>query len=142
MTNLEILGPYALTTSLRDSHLWESDKGVTVQWAAMGDGMVDWQAYFDRFATVCPGLPVHIETISGFNKEFALFDAEFWKAYEGFTAAELAPWLKLARKGKPVPSWKAPAGSDVNKADQAYQKEQVVRSLRFCKQVLGLGLQD
>lgn len=141
MTNLEILGPYALTTSLRDSHIWESDKGITVQWAAMGDGVVDFAAYFDRFVTLCPGLPVHIETISGFNKEFAFFDPEFWKAYEGLTAAELAPLLKLARRGKPVAGWKPAAGLDKAKAEQAYQKDQVMRSLGYCKQVLGLGLQ-
>jgi len=140
LSNLEILGPYALTTSLRDSHIWESENGVTVQWAAMGDGVVDLPAYFNRFMELCPGLPVHIETISGFNREFALFDSAFWKGYESITAAELSPLLKLARKGKPVAPWKKPEGIEGAKAEQAFQKLQVERSLRYCKEVLGLGL--
>jgi len=68
LTSLEILGPYALTTSMRDSAMWESENGVTVQWTTMGEGSVDWKAYFARFAQLCPGVPVHIETISGFNR--------------------------------------------------------------------------
>ena len=50
MQSLEVLGPYALTTSLRDSAIWESEKGAVVQWTAMGDGTVDLKAYFARFA--------------------------------------------------------------------------------------------
>src|SRR5204863_2307312 len=65
LASLETLGPYCLTTSLRDSSVWESENGATVQWTAMGDGIVDWKAYFDRFEKLCPGVPVHIETISG-----------------------------------------------------------------------------
>src|SRR3989449_9221414 len=35
LTSLEVLGPYAVTTSLRDSAVWESENGATVQWTAM-----------------------------------------------------------------------------------------------------------
>lgn len=35
----------------------------------MGEGMVDWKAYFARFAELCPEVAVNIETISGFNRE-------------------------------------------------------------------------
>ena len=55
LENLEILGPYVVTTSLRDSAIWESANGATVQWTAMGEGTMDLKAYFDRFAQLCPG---------------------------------------------------------------------------------------
>src|SRR5690606_36380392 len=70
IANLEILGPYALTTSLRDSAVWQSENGATIQWTAMGEGDVDQKEYFRKFREFCPGVPVHIETISGFNREF------------------------------------------------------------------------
>ena len=35
----------------------------------MGEGNTDLKAYFKRFAELCPGIPVHVETISGFNRE-------------------------------------------------------------------------
>ena len=63
LANLETLAPYVLTTSLRDSAIWESENGATVQWTAMGDGTLDLKAYFQRFAELCPHAPVHIETI-------------------------------------------------------------------------------
>ncbi|MCA9266237.1 MAG: sugar phosphate isomerase/epimerase, partial [Planctomycetales bacterium] len=81
LQNLEILGKYTLTTSLRDSVAWNSDKGVTVQWTAMGEGQVDWPSYFARFAQLCPQAPVHIETISGFNHEIPVNDEAYWKSW-------------------------------------------------------------
>src|SRR5439155_3464182 len=64
-SSLEILAPYVVTTSLRDSAVWESANGATVQWTATGEGTVDLKTYFDKFALLCPEVPVHIETISG-----------------------------------------------------------------------------
>ncbi len=140
LDNLELLGPYTLTSSMRDSHVWSSDKGVSVQWTAMGDGVVDFQTYMDRFAQLCPLAPVHIETISGFNREFAFFDKDFWAAYKNVSAAELARFWRLASKGRPQTPWKAPTGSDHATAEQAFQKQQLERSLEHCKTRLGLGL--
>lgn len=138
LDNLEILGPYAATTSLRDSALWLSDHGATVQWTTMGEGQVDWKTYFDRFAELCPGVPVHLETISGFNHELAFLKPEFWKAFPDMAARDLAPFLALARRGAPRAPWRAPAGSDRQAAEQAYQRDQLERGVRYCKQ-LGLG---
>jgi sugar phosphate isomerase/epimerase len=138
LDNLEILGPYAVTTSLRDSAIWLSDHGATVQWTAMGDGQVEWKTYFNRFAELCPGVPVHIETISGFNRELACLKPEFWKAFPDMTTRDLAPFLALARRGKPREPWSAPVGSDRKAAEQAYQLDQLARSIRYCKEI-GLG---
>jgi sugar phosphate isomerase/epimerase len=140
LASLEQLGPYALTTSLRDSAIWESEKGVTAQWTAMGDGTVDLKKYFDRFAQLCPGIPVHIETISGFNREFPLWSEDFWKAYPNGRARDLARFLALAKNGKPRSAWSPPADKDRKVADQEYQREQIERSIRYCKEQLGLGL--
>src|ERR1051325_2891070 len=68
LSNLEILGPYVLTSSLRDSMIWEYADGAKVQWTAMGEGIIDFKTYFQKFAQLCPGVPVHIETISGFAR--------------------------------------------------------------------------
>src|SRR5437773_3410230 len=58
LQNLEVLGPYALTTGIRDSALWPVEDGATLQWTAMGQGCVDWQRYFKRYAELCPNTPV------------------------------------------------------------------------------------
>lgn len=140
LASLEVLGPYAVTTSLRDSAIWESEKGITVQWTAMGDGAIDWKAYFARFVQLCPETPVHIETISGFNREFPIWTADFWKPWPQARAADLARLMAIAKRGAPRTAWMPPAGQDRKVAEQEYQKEQIERSIRFCKQTLGLGL--
>jgi sugar phosphate isomerase/epimerase len=139
LDSLERLAPYALTTSLRDSAVWESEKGATVAWTAMGEGDIDQKAYFARFAALCPGVPVHVETISGFNREFAFLDPAFWKAWPHMPSASLARFLAIARRGKARPTWAPPAGADREKAEQDYQKGEIERSLIYCRGTLGLG---
>jgi sugar phosphate isomerase/epimerase len=139
-SSLEILAPYVVTTSLRDSAVWESANGATVQWTAMGEGTVDLKAYFDKFAVLCPGVPVHIETISGFNRELPYFKPDFWKAWPKARASDLAKFVALAKHGKPREPWQTPAGKDRKLADQEYQKDQIERSIKYCKETLGLGL--
>lgn len=126
---------------MRDSNVWVSENGVTVQWTAIGDGVVDFATYMSRFAELCPGVPVHIETISGFNREFAFFDRAFWDGYEDVSGASLARFWRLARMGRPQPAWKPPSGKPLAMAEQDFQREQLERSLSHCKQKLGLGLQ-
>ena len=139
LASLEILGPYVVTTSLRDSAVWDSPNGATVQWTAMGDGMVDWKTYFARFSELCPNVPVHIETISGFNREIPFLKADFWKVWPKARAVDLAKFLALARKGKPREQWKAPEGKDRKLAEQEYQKSEIERSIKYCREQLGLG---
>jgi sugar phosphate isomerase/epimerase len=139
MASLEALGPYAVTTSLRDSAVWESDNGATVQWTAMGEGnAVDWKTYFDRFEKLCPGVAVHIETISGFNREIPYSKPDFWSVWPKARASDLARFVALARKGKPRETWRPPEGKDRRQAEQEYQKSEIEKSIRYCKS-LGLG---
>src|SRR6266700_4898008 len=58
MASLETLAPYVLSTGIRDSMVWESPEGAKVQWTAMGEGQVNWKIYFDKFAALCPKVPV------------------------------------------------------------------------------------
>jgi len=139
LTNLENLAPYVLTTSLRDSAIWESSKGLTVQWTAMGDGNVDLPAYFKRFAELCPQVAVNIETISGFNRELPYLEEGYWKVWPNARGWDLARMVAIAKTGKPRDGWSAPAGRDRNQAEQEYQKSEVERSIAYCKKTLGLG---
>lgn len=142
LASLETLAPYVLTTSLRDSAIWESANGATVQWTAMGDGTVDLKTYFKRFAELCRGVPVHIETISGFNREIPYLKEDFWKVWPMAKASDFARFVALAKQGKPRNAWKAPEGQDRKLAEQEYQKGEVERSMRYCKEELGLGLKS
>jgi 3-oxoisoapionate decarboxylase len=141
LVSLELLGPYAVTTSLRDSMVWESSNGATVQWTAMGEGVVDWKSYFDRFQVLCAGVPVHIETISGFNREIPFLKPGFWKNFPEARASDLAAFLALAKRGKAKPPHSAPAGEDPKAAEKKYQMAELERSLTYCRSI-GLGIKN
>jgi 3-oxoisoapionate decarboxylase len=134
--SLEILGPYALCSSLRDSMVWEDPDGAKVQWTAMGEGNTDLKAYFNRFAVLCPDVPANIETISGFAVGFPYLKPEFWNNWPTMLARDLAPFLALARTGKPL----APHRSANDQEEREYQKAQLEQSVRYCREVLGLGV--
>jgi sugar phosphate isomerase/epimerase len=127
LRHLEVLGPYVNCSSVRDSMIWESENGATVQWTAIGEGIVDFKAYTKRFAELCPGVPLNIETISGFAKPLPFKKPEFLKdlGYDKMPAEDLAAFEALAKKGKPIPPFKAPN----KEADIAYQKGEFERSV-------------
>jgi sugar phosphate isomerase/epimerase len=134
--NLVTLGPYVLTTSMRDSMIWESENGAKVQWTAMGEGCVDLKAYFEKFAELCPHAPVNIETISGFARETPYLKPEFWSVWPNAKASSLAKFVALAKRGKPLPSHHSANPQE----EQEYQKGELERSIKYCKEVLGLGV--
>ena len=135
LTNLEILGPYAVTTGIRDAIVWEDEQGAKVQWTAMGEGQVDWRVYMDKFSQLCPQAPVVLEIISGFAKPFPYLQQDFWQAWPKLKAADFARFLALARRGKAIPSHKSPN----SEAEQTYQREELERSVRYCRETLGIG---
>lgn len=140
LRNLDILGPYALTTGIRDSALWETRDGAMLQWTAMGQGNVDFQSYFRRFAQLCPDTPVILETISGRAIPVPYLRDEFWDAYPNVRLREFARFLKLAKGGTPRRPFRVLKGKAGSRAEQEYQKAELERSVRYCKQVLGPGL--
>ncbi|HWN94793.1 MAG TPA: sugar phosphate isomerase/epimerase [Methylomirabilota bacterium] len=140
LQNLENLGANVATSSLRDSAIWEYEDGAKVQWTAMGDGQMDLKAYFKRFAELCPGVPVHIETISGFARSIPYLKQDFWKAWPNMRAVDFARFAALARRGKPFTTVKNPQGATREETEQLGQKAEIERSIKYCQQVLGLGL--
>ena len=132
------LAPYVLTTSLRDTMIWESDRGITTQWTAMGEGCVDFKAFFEIFRKECPEVTVHIETISGFPKAFPIYENDFWNLFPNALAKDFSAFLALAKKGNPIPTFQ-PATVDKQQAKKSYQISELERSILYCKNVLGLG---
>jgi len=116
--------------------VWEYEEGAKVQWTAMGEGLVDWKKYFERFAVLCPNVPVNLEIISGFARATPYLQKDFWGVWPKARASDFAKFLAMAKRGKPLESHKSPD----NKAEQEYQKTELERSLKYCKETLGLGL--
>ena len=132
MDSLEKLGAYASSTSLRDGTVWETEKGCKVQWTAHGDGTAcDLKAYFARYAQLCPGVPVNVETIGGFVVEFPYLDPSFWSAFPKKSGAEFVKFLAVAKRGKAIAQYDG--------GSKERQKQELEKSIRFLREEIGLG---
>jgi sugar phosphate isomerase/epimerase len=140
MVNLELLGPYAVATGIRDTAVWEIADGVQAHWTAMGEGNTDWKAFVSRYATLCPKTPFVLEIISEWGRPLTYLKPEFWKPYPKARANEFARFIAFAKRGKPCEPYKIPAGRNKQEFDKEFQKADLEKSLRYCKDVLGLGL--
>jgi 3-oxoisoapionate decarboxylase len=132
MAHLEALGPYTICSSVRDSMAWEDENGAVIQWTAIGEGLVDFAAYAKRFAELAPGVPLQVETISGFAKPMTWKKDDFWAPFPGYRdTPAFKAWVAFTQKGKPIPSFKAPDGPAKKDAEIAYQKAELERSIRW-----------
>jgi len=133
------LAPYAICSGIRDSMVWPSEKGVKVQWTAMGEGCVDLKTLFAEWQRLCPEVPVHLETISGFAKEFPYLQKDFWSSYSSIRSDDFARFLSLSRKGNSLPPFSPPPGVDRQKAQQEYQLAELEKSILYCRESLVMG---
>jgi 3-oxoisoapionate decarboxylase len=144
LVNLEILGPYALTTGIRDSAVWETADGAASMWVNMGQGIVDWPAYLRRFQELCPRTAFVLEVISyKWPYEMPYLKPEYWSQFPRARAAEFARFVAIAKRGK---KYELPPGRPTGEAtadlEKAQQQFDVEANLRYCGEVLGLGRQQ
>lgn len=148
MTTLERLGEYAVTSHIRDTAVYETQKGAEVQWTALGEGSVDLKEIVCNFARLAPGCSLHLEIITG-RSAFPLpyLEPSFWNTFRGMPAEDLARFIALAKRGHrfegemtPEPAaWDAVTGREAD-ALRSQQRHDLERSLRYAKKVLGVGL--
>lgn len=147
MTTLEHLGPLALTVHLRDSVIYETPRGIAVQWVPLGEGVIDFKAFLTRLREVATGVHVYIKPITGRPPAILpVFDAAFWKNYQDMKASEYARFLALAKKGRPyenhmviedLPGRQTP--EPFIAAVQFQQREHMERSVDYARKTLDLG---
>jgi sugar phosphate isomerase/epimerase len=144
---LEILGPYAVTTHIRDVVVFEHPRGAAWQWVAAGDGIIDWPRFMELYRKLCPGAALLIENITGRPPRVApYFEPQFWTPFENVRGSDFATYVALARRGRPlmdsmivadVPGEQPP---EYREALRQQQKRDLEKSLEFCKTTLGAGV--
>ena len=77
---------------------------------------------------------MNLEIISGFARAVPYLTNGFWNAWPKAKASDLVKFQVMAKRGHSLP------GGSSN--DQGYQKAELERSLRYCKEDLGLGLKS
>jgi sugar phosphate isomerase/epimerase len=101
---LEVLAPYVLTSHMRDSYVFNSERGTAVQWCRMGDGNIDMQGYLRNFVQQCPGKTINLEVIvQNSPRLFDYRNPEAWQIFQTTPAWEWARFLARVEKGEPRP---------------------------------------
>jgi len=148
ITTIETLGPYALTVHLRDSVVYETKRGVAVQWVPLGEGTVNFQEVIAKVREHCPPVYLYIKPITGRPPQtLPIYDRDFWKLYPKARASEFARFLALAKKGEPYDKPMViedlagrPTPPHFLAAIQFQQREHMERSIEYGKKVLDLGI--
>jgi hypothetical protein len=112
---------------------------------AMGDGNVGIEDWTAQFQASCPGVPCSLEIITGSPpKVLDYLEPGYWEAYPDMPAAEFVEFLKLVEAGQ------APTGTMVTArwegnppeyqaALRLQQRIDLERSIRYCREQLGIG---
>ncbi len=143
---LEILGPYAVTTHIRDSVVWEHPRGAAFMWVPLGEGVIDFARFVETFRKLCPQSAMQLEIITGRPPQMLPYlEADFWKAFPKLPASDFARFLALVKKGrayeKPMMTAnteKQPAAYEAALREQ--QRIDLERSVAYAKNTLGVGL--
>ena len=147
LLSLEVLGPYVVTTHIRDSVVYEHPRGAAAQWVALGDGIIDFKKFMARCRELCPKSGMQLEIITGRPARILPYlEPEFWKAFPKASAAEFARFVALARAGHPfsgfmvVEDGQKEPPPEFKAALRQQQKVDLERSLEYAKKQLGLGM--
>jgi len=71
---------------------------------------------------------------------FESFEDEYWKGFPDLKAAGITDFLKLVRMGHPLEIAVAPPGADKKAFDMENQKNDLLRSIKYLREVCGAGL--
>lgn len=139
MEQVQMLGKYTVCTSLRDYQVWPSEDGATFQWTALGEGLMDVPAYAKYLAELAPGVPIHIETISNQHRPIPFLTDKHMEAYPKLDADGITDFLKLTRRGYPIPIKEPAPGQDPTAFEQSLQRLEFDKSVRYLRDVCGVG---
>jgi 3-oxoisoapionate decarboxylase len=149
LVTLEVLGPYTVTTHIRDSVVYEHPRGAAGQWVALGDGIIDFRRFVARFRELCPNSSMQLENITGRPPTVLPYlEDEFWTAFPKARAADFARFTGLARHGRPFSG--AMIIADVGAvrrqppeyaaALREQQRVDLERGLEYAKKTLNVGI--
>lgn len=146
LLTLEILGPYVVTTHIRDSAVFETPRGAAAQWVALGDGSVNFGKFLDLYRKVCPKAGMQLEIITGRPPDtLAYLEPEFWKRFPRTPAADFSRFVALAKSGKPFmgPMVIGGEGKQPPAIEAALKEQQRIdleRSFEYAKKTLDAGV--
>ncbi|HEY3109066.1 MAG TPA: sugar phosphate isomerase/epimerase, partial [Chloroflexota bacterium] len=143
----EILAPYAVSSHVRDTAVWESEEGAFAQWTVMGQGCVDIRRILAILAEQAPSCPVDLEIITGGNPApvpYLTPESGFWSMYPDMLAQDFARFVALAKEGSrrglgPRQQAVLARGAEPTPEWVQQQRRDFEASVTYSREELGLG---
>jgi sugar phosphate isomerase/epimerase len=147
VVTMEILGPYTLTTHVRDSVVFEHPRGAAAQWVNLGEGNVDLKRIVELHKQLCPQAAMQLENITGRPPRIVPYlEPDFWKAFPKSLGSEFARFVALAKSGHPymgsmvIEDTPGKKPAEYVAALREQQEFDLATSLEYAKKSLGVGL--
>ncbi len=140
MQALDVLGSSILCTSVRDVAVWAVEDGAMFQGMAIGDGLVDYSLYSKTLARLCPGVPLHVESISNSARSIPYLKPDFWEGFPDLPGSEVVGLLRLVKQGKAMGISHPPTGESQKKFDIKVQQSELLKCLDFLRENCNAGL--
>ena len=91
-------------------------------------------------ATLWPGVPLFVESISNSPRPIPFLTADGWKAYPNLYGAAIVEFLKLCRRGRPIEVVKPPPGTDAKTFEKQHQQSEFQQSIAYLRRHCGAGI--
>jgi 3-oxoisoapionate decarboxylase len=143
-TTLDHLAPYVVMSHIRDTAVWPHSKGAVVQWVPMGEGTVHIDQWAKQYIAQCPNTNFTLEVIATLAPRLLNYlEADYWEIYPASLAHEFARFLCHVAEGEAYikPILTADWGNltpEIRTALAVEQRRQLERSVRYCREVLGI----
>ena len=142
MEAFKLLKSNIVCTSVRDIQIWETNEGAIFQGMAIGEGVLDFQVIAKTMAEFCPGVPLHVETISNSARPVPFLKPGFMDGFPNLPASEMVGFLKLIKRGKEQKIIKPPKGTDKRSFDIKIQQAELLKSFDYLRKNCNVGLKS
>lgn len=137
---MKILGKHIICCQARDVNIWSSEDGALFLWTAVGNGMMDFRFFTEYLNENCPGVPIHLETISNSLRSIPYLKKDYWKGFPHLKASEIIDFLNLVKQGNPMELDEPPAGTNKNDFDIQHQQKELLASIKYLRDYCNAGL--
>ena len=137
---MELIGKHIICCQARDVIVWPSPDGAIFQWTAVGEGLMDFQHYTNFLRVNCPGVPIHIETISNSPRAIPYLKPEYWDGFPELQAYRIIDFLKLVRQGHAMEVLELPHGLNKKEFDFQLQEAELLKSFEYLRKKCNVGL--
>lgn len=136
MATIEALAPYAVTTHVKDMAVQEADDGFLLSEVPLGEGFLDLVAILRLISKTRPHIAFNLEMITRDPLAVPCLTEKYWATFPSKSGSQLAKTLSMVRRHAAV---RLPSVSGKStEAVLAYEEENVLKSLRYGGEKLGL----